>query len=422
MINLSYHIMKRIPLHSLVLIVGPANSGKTTVASSKFKPYEIISLNSIKSLLVGDTTRQDINIAIWNTLKDMVRAKLKIGERVVVDASNIFKNERIETTSIALELGIPIFYVIVDRPLQDKLKDFNNPNIVNNQHSSFLQNLKDIVRGDGIAEVIDNRTNDFHVVHKIDRINLINDIKNRGYNGISIVGDIHGQYESAYAAIDWAKRRNNFLLFLGDVIDYGPRNVDTINLIYDCVTKGQGVNIIGNHELKISKWFSQRKDNLYIRISDGNRVTIDEIESQPESIQVRIESKFNTLMNLGSSHWSFDNFVFAHGGVSNGMERIYKQKLTGKLAKFAMFGELDDSAPFDSEGVPNRTYHWVEDIRPGLTAIVGHDILNTSHPMIMDNKQGGKTIFLDTGSGKGGYLSVADIPFSEMKVTNFYRC
>ncbi len=47
----------------------------------------------------------------------------------------------------------------------------------------------------------------------------------------------------------------------------------------------------------------------------------------------------------------------------------------------------------------------------GLTVYCGHDQRSTDgRPYIRQGAAGGTAIFLDTGAGKGGYLSWIDLP------------
>lgn len=66
------------------------------------------------------------------------------------------------------------------------------------------------------------------------------------------------------------------------------------------------------------------------------------------------------------------------------------------------------------DGYPVRLYNWIDEVPMGKTVIVGHDKMpiyniNITAPMIVTNKNGGRTVFMDTGCGKGGYLSGAVI-------------
>ena len=50
-------------------------------------------------------------------------------------------------------------------------------------------------------------------------------------------------------------------------------------------------------------------------------------------------------------------------------------------------------------GYPERLYNWVETVPSRYTAVVGHAVLSTDGPVTKQG-QGGKAIFLDTGSSK----------------------
>ena len=55
-------------------------------------------------------------------------------------------------------------------------------------------------------------------------------------------------------------------------------------------------------------------------------------------------------------------------------------------------------------------YNWVDEIKKGHTAYVGHAYLDLVNPVTKSGKLGGEAIFVDTGSGKEGSLSSINIP------------
>jgi hypothetical protein len=78
----------------------------------------------------------------------------------------------------------------------------------------------------------------------------------------------------------------------------------------------------------------------------------------------------------------------------------------------AMYGQVDGKKY--PNGFPIRYYNWIEEVPMGKTVIVGHDrapVFNVAitEPMVRTNSKGGKVIFMDTGCGKGGFLSGAVI-------------
>jgi len=48
---------------------------------------------------------------------------------------------------------------------------------------------------------------------------------------------------------------------------------------------------------------------------------------------------------------------------------------------------------------------------------VGHEPRNLFKPYHEKNKDGGEVYFMDTGCGKGGFLSTADLKLNEKKYT-----
>ena len=426
--------MRKIPLHSLILMIGPTGSGKTFIANSKFDSYEILGIDDVRHSLIGDRFRHDINYLVEDEICRLIELKLKLGERVVVDSSNLTPRERSRYTDIGDKFGVPIFYIIVNRPNEEKEKSLhkNAPSShIRKNNEFFLENEAECLRGDSKASVIDTRVEQFTVIKKYLGENMLAQIKTRGFKGITVAGDIHGNLESLKNTIEWAQTRRCLFLQLGDLVDYGPKPVDCINLMYDRVTRGLGIMVIGNHERKIERWLSYQNmiksdPSLALTkkppvLSEGNMVTVRQIEDLSEIERFRFEARFAALMNLARHHWIIGNFLFAHGAVDSEMWKMTGSRLSARLESLAIFGELDKNAPKKDNGYPNRIYNWVDKIPLGKTAIVGHDIRSTLKPKIVKGVRGGTAVFMDTGSSKGGHLSTADIVFSndELKLQNF---
>lgn len=413
--------IKTIPLHSLVILVGPSHAGKTKFAEENFPHYEIVSAEKIKVELCGDPERHDINREVFEEIKNRTRAKLSIGERAVIDSNNLKRWERTKIAWIGKDFGVPVFYVIINRPLEEKKKQAtDNIWYIEKQDDIFRRNEKEILRGDGLAEVIPSQSK-INVISKLPAGDLYNELTDRGFKGITVVPDVHGTLESLKSAVLWAQAGGRFILFLGDIIDYGPKPLECVDLVYDLVVRGQALMLIGNHENKIIRWMEQQQTgNVKLHLSEGNQVTIDALESLDEQSRKKWLLKFKALISLSRYHVQLQNMMFAHAAIDSEFWDFDKLMLTGKQKTRAMFGEIDKDKPFVDK-YPNRTYNWVDEIPQGKTVIVGHDIRSTDHPYTQEGKLGGKAIFLDTGSGKGGVLSTADIKFENKsaRITNF---
>lgn len=418
--------MKRIPLHSLVILVGPACGGKSRAASA-FDLHEPVRADDIRFEISGDYQRTDINDIVFREVHHRTALKLELGERAVVDATNLRRKDRMGLAEIGLRLGVPIYYIVCDRPLEDKLEAAKRSwrkdavAIVQRHHQIFLNNERELLRGDGVANVIDTRVEAFEPVKRIQSRDILAQIKQRGYRGILAVGDVHGMIEPLKSATEWATSRGLFVVFLGDILDYGPNSLDCVDHVYDVVTRGRGVSVMGNHERKIERWLEQvRYNDVRLRLSDGNKVTTKQISALSPEARKRFETRYRALLEFSRHHWVIGNTLFTHGAAEPEMFDIQTPRLTGKFENMALFGEVDNTKKARDDGYPNRIYTWTDRVPQGKQVIVGHDIRSTLKPLHVEGELGGDTYFMDTGSGKGGRLTSADLLFSgdnlELKV------
>lgn len=389
--------MKKIPLHSMLVFI---SSQKSNQSYNLFDSYEILTMDSVLHQLTAEHHRYDLWDVGFEHMQSIIKTKLNIGERVVVEGAFLKRDDRIKLTEYARSLGIPIYYIID-----------TNSNKNDARFNTQLQNvLKEIMGGDSIATVCDISYEKIEIVRKLSGVDLIKQLKLRGYNGITAIGDIHGMLENYKSAIDWATCRNTFIMSLGDILDYGPSSIECIELSYELVVRGKGVCVIGNHERKILKWLEQSKTgNMRLQLSSANKETIDIIESMSQYQRERFENKFRALINLSRNHWVFGNVIFTHGAIDPHMYNIHSARLNGKFETLALFGEVDSNNRLREDGYPNRTYGWVDDIPNNHIAIVGHDIRSTLKPHVVKGSLGGEAIFMDTGCGKGGRLSTCDL-------------
>jgi protein phosphatase len=409
---------KKIPLHSLVIMVGAINEDCSEYAYKNFENYEIIDVHKIHFEMCGTQERFDVSKEILEEARHRSQTKLGIGERAVIVHSNVRKWERVKFAQIGNMLGVPVFYIIVPHENSTHLKNSYRDL---KQQDLFFESEESILQGDGIAEVIDTRTDTIDVVPKLPIGNCYEWIKSRGYTGVTVIPDIHGTLQSLKSAVNWARGGSRWIVFLGDIIDYGPKSLECVEYVYDLVVSGHAGLILGNHEVKIHRWLNEPPSDRRVKINAGNQITIDALNRRSASSRKEWITKFRALISLGRFHIELNNIMFSHAGSLYEWWGYNKAFLTGNDKSFALYGEMDKNTPF-IEGKPNRTYGWVEDIPKGYISIVGHDIRQTVKPLSVINKNGGTVIFMDTGSGKGGKLSTADIRFSKnhtLQITNF---
>lgn len=386
----------KIPLHCLVLDFTEKmllNEFHKTLSSNL---YNIISTANISKEIFGSEEGYYIAHTVFSESKHRVFNKLWHGERVIYsDAHLLKKSERLEITNIAIELGIQVFYHFKEFPANDK----------------------DLSKGDNVAQIIVGQA---EYLEKIEPY-VAHKFISKNFAGISVVGDVHGHLENMMGVLGWTKMRNNIPIFLGDLLDFGPQGLECIEEVYKLVIRNQAIFIIGNHERKIFKWLNKLKNkNIKIHLSEANKQTIEQIKKLSISEKKKWEVKFRTLFNLSYTHLYIENLFFAHASYCALMDLYVKTKvLPFKLEKKAMFGEIVNNPNWDEGN--NSSYTWVDEIPKDMTVFVGHDPRNMFKPLHVVNEQNGEVYFMDTGCGKGGFLSTADLKLENNNyiLTNF---
>lgn len=372
----------KIPLHSLVFDFNPENNSG-------------LNFLHVKNEIFGDHELFYTNSDIWDELKHKIYLKLWHGERVIINATGMQKNERDMLSSIAQELDVPIFYLLKKYP-EDK----------------------DIAKGDNIAQIV---VGEYSLIDKFYIPDIYSHIQ-KNNNGVTIIGDVHGNYESLMNAILWSNSRNNLPVFLGDIIDFGVKSLECVEEVYKLVVRNQALFIIGNHERKIFKWLNKLNNkNIKLHLSEANKQTIEQIKRLSNKEKKKWETKFRTLMNLGFTHLDINNIFCVHASYHADMKNhINNRVLPFDLEKKALFGEFVDDPKWETD-VNNTSYKWISSIPKNKTVFVGHEPRNLFKPYYEKNVDGGEVYFMDTGCGKGGNLSSVDVIIQNdvFKVMNF---
>ncbi|MFN8623083.1 MAG: ATP-binding protein [Chloroflexota bacterium] len=103
---------------TLVLLVGPAGSGKSTWAAAHHAPTEIVSSDALRAAVCDDPGDQAANADAFRLLHAIVRARLSRGRTTVVDATNLTDGARRPLLALAARFGRPVVAVVFRTPLQ----------------------------------------------------------------------------------------------------------------------------------------------------------------------------------------------------------------------------------------------------------------------------------------------------------------
>jgi protein phosphatase len=78
-----------VPYNSLIVLIGPAGSGKSTFARKYFRETEIVSADRCRALISDDENNQRVTDEAFGLLHTIVDKRLEFGRLTVVDATNV---------------------------------------------------------------------------------------------------------------------------------------------------------------------------------------------------------------------------------------------------------------------------------------------------------------------------------------------
>ena len=101
---------------ALIVLIGPAGSGKSTFAARHFGAAEILSSDAFRALLSGNEADQRRTRAVFAILHREVSRRLVAGRLVVVDATNIETHARRALLARARSAGVPAIAIVLALP------------------------------------------------------------------------------------------------------------------------------------------------------------------------------------------------------------------------------------------------------------------------------------------------------------------
>lgn len=105
-----------IPDPSLVLLVGAAGAGKSTLATRRFAPEEILSSDTLRARLGGDPANQSVSGPAFAILHREAADRLRAARLTVIDATNVDRRARSALLALARSAGVPTVAIVLDLP------------------------------------------------------------------------------------------------------------------------------------------------------------------------------------------------------------------------------------------------------------------------------------------------------------------
>ncbi len=399
----------KLPNLSLVVMIGCSGSGKSTFARSHFAPTEVLSSDFCRGLVSNDENSQDATNDAFDVLRYIAGKRLTRGLLTVIDATNVQPESRKPLVALAREydvLPVAIVLNLPERECHDRNKQRPDrqfgQHVIRNQVAQLRRSIRGLQR-EGFRHVF--------VLSSLDQVNaatvmrepLWNDRRNE-HGPFDIIGDVHGCYDELVAlleklgyAIDSdvvTPPDGRRAIFLGDLVDRGPKVPQVLKLVMEMVRAGAALCVPGNHDIKLMRKL-RGKD---VQITHGLAETLFQLEAEPVDFRVTVADFIDRLV----SHYVLDGgkLVVAHAG----MKEQYQGRGSGRVREFALFGETTGET--DEFGLPVR-HNWAAEYRGLAHVVYGHTPVPHAEWL-------NRTINIDTGCVFGGVLTALRYPEKEI--------
>ncbi|NET33960.1 MAG: polynucleotide kinase-phosphatase [Cyanothece sp. SIO1E1] len=417
-----------IPELSLIVLIGASGAGKSTFARRHFKATEVISSDFCRGLVSDDETDQAATKDAFEVLHFIAAKRLAAGKLTVIDATNVRAEDRKHLLQLAREYHCLPVAIVFNLPEQlchqrnQQRPDRNfGPHVVR-QHSQLLRRSLRTLKKEGFRTV--------HILASLDEVNAavierqpLWSNRKEEQGPFDIIGDIHGccdELETLLAQLGYLPRLTDAddeieaeepwsgpvyyhpagrkAVFLGDLVDRGPRILDTLRLVRNMVQAQTALCVPGNHDVKLLRKLRGKQ----VRIRHGLEQSVAELDALPANQREAFVPELIEFLHSLTSHYVLDQgrLVVAHAG----MKQELQGRGSGRVRDFALYGET--TGEIDEFGLPVR-HNWAAAYRGEATVVYGHT-------PVLEAEWLNRTIDIDTGCVFGGKLTALRYPEQEL--------
>ncbi|MCA9409246.1 MAG: polynucleotide kinase-phosphatase, partial [Candidatus Omnitrophica bacterium] len=356
----------------------------------------------------------------FEVLHFIARRRLAAGKMTVIDATNVQKEARKPLVELAREFHCLPCAIVFDLPRsvcheRNKTRpdrDFGR-HVIQQQISQMKRNMRSL-KYEGFRHIY--RLNSEEQVNEsfITRTPLWND-KTDEKGPFDIIGDIHGccdeleellqklgyevkgQSEGVLGGPIYSHPEGRKAVFVGDLVDRGPRNLDAMKLAYNMVSTENALCVPGNHDMK----FMRKLQGKDVQITHGLAETLAEVDAIPEETKAEFTEAAKKFLYSLVSHYLLDGgkLVVSHAGLKQEMQG----RGSGKVRDFCLYGETTGET--DEFGLPVR-YNWAAEYRGPAMVVYGHT-------PVVEPEWLNRTVNIDTGCVFGGKLTALRYPEKE---------
>lgn len=421
-LSVSEQVHIKIPKLSLVVLIGVSGAGKSTFARKNFLPSEVLSSDYCRGRVSDDENDQSATRDAFDVLHYIAAKRLARGRLTVVDATNVQPESRAPLVQLAREYHCLPVAIVLNPPEvicheRNRYREDRTfgPHVIRQQRSQLRRSLKKLKR-EGFRHIFVLESVEQADAAMIERVPLWND-RSDEQGPFDIIGDVHGCGDEleellgrlGYTSVPLADAdplwgnsvythpEGRKAVFVGDLVDRGPRVLDVVRIVRNMVAHGSGLCVPGNHDMKLLRKLNGKN----VQVTHGLAESLAEIDALPEEIQSPFRKSLAEFLDGLVSHYVLDDreLVVAHAGMKEEMQG----RGSGRVRSFALYGETTGET--DEFGLPVRC-NWAAEYRGSAMVVYGHTPV--PRPEWLN-----RTINIDTGCVFGGMLTALRYPERE---------
>lgn len=335
-------------MRTLLLLRGAPGCGKSTWIKSAGLENYALSADKLRMMFAAPEMDVDGKLVIsqsndklvWDTLFYILESRMERGEFTVIDATNSKTVEMNRYKNLCEKYKYRIFCVdMTDIPIEvakernaerDKLK-YVPEEVIEKMYSRFAtQKIPSgitVIRPDELDKV------------------WMRKISLDKYKKIHVFGDIHGCYTALMEYFDrnGGIKDDEFYIFVGDYIDRGIENVETLKFFLEIYQKPNVFLLEGNHE----KWLWVWSNGGICKSKEFEFVTKYQLEAAfDEEGKKEIRRLYRRLGQCAYFEFHGNTYLVSHGGLSripDNLTLVSTEQLIKGAGAYRFAQDADDS-------------------------------------------------------------------------------
>ena len=390
-------------MRTLLLLRGAPGCGKSTfIKENGLEPYSLsadsirLQIQSPIQLVDGsEGISQNNEKEVWNILYRMLEVRMQRGEFVVIDATNSKSSEMNKYKDMCDTYRYRMFCIdMTDLPIEECKRRNASRDPIKIVPDEVIDKMYSRFRTQKIPS-------GFKVLKKdqLDQV-YMRKFDMSEYEKVVVVGDIHGCNTALMKYFGNGFNDNYFYIFVGDIIDRGIENAETVKFFIEAVKRKNVLLLEGNH----GRWLKLYSHDIVGKSKEFEFVTRKQLdESDIDKKDIR-----QLCRKLGQAAWftyGDKEILVTHGGLATMPENL------SFMATDQMIHGVGD---YNDSGVIAET--WLKTTADNMYQIHGHRNVKNVPMKVNDRVYNleGKVEF-------GGFLRILEIDkdgFHEIEIKN----